>query len=140
MPRAWLICRRFILLAGVLAGLASMFAPARPGLAKEFELMGTIDCGLATGQNCPIDNFMTLWTPGISGKNEPYIFDMSWIQEQLRQAPQKQDDLLCLLIEEVPGVGYRGLAVRDRCEDEAPSDNEENERRSPKIKDQAEVR
>jgi hypothetical protein len=129
------IRRRAILAVALLSGLIPLVVPTRIGLAKEFEMQGTIDCGLLSGQNCPIQDFMTLYTPAISGKNEPYIFDMSWIRGQLEQGPQRQDDLICLLIEEVPGVGYRGLAVRDRCEDEVPSDNEENDRRKREQKD-----
>jgi len=123
--------RRIALAAAIATFTAPLFSVARTGLAKEFEMEGTIDCGLAAGQDCPVADSMTLYTVSISGKNEPFVFDMSWIRPQLEQAGHKQDDLLCLIVEEVPGVGYRGLAVRENCQ-EIPTENEEDEKRERK--------
>jgi len=121
---------RRLLLATAVAGLMiPLITAARTSLAKEFEMQATIECGLASGQPCPPTDFLTVWTVAISGTREQYLIDVSWIRAQLEQAGQKQDDLLCLLVEEVPGVGYRGLGVRDRCEDEVPVENEEKDKR-----------
>lgn len=121
--------RSIALLVVALGATIAGFSQLERGLAKEFEMLGTLECGQPSGQPCPPGDFITLWTLAISGVRQDVIVDVSWIRSQLEQAGNKQDDLLCLLVEEIPAVGYRGLAVIERCEDVVKEDNEEKDER-----------
>ena len=103
--------RRVIGLAMLFGVVTSLVGSRSVTLAKEFEMLGTIDCSLASGVTCPIGDSLTLWTTAISGTREPFVIDVSWIRNQIESGPQRQDDLLCLQVEERPGIGYRALSV-----------------------------
>ena len=63
------------------AALSLTFAPI--ALAKEYNIAGTVDCGLRSGQRCSIDSTVALWTEDISGSPQRVIVDVSWIRKQL---------------------------------------------------------
>ena len=100
--------------AGTLLGLATLSQlTASPALAKDFNVAGTVDCGVRSGQDCPIGDTISLWTEDISGKRELVTIDITWIRRQLRGVELEQDDAIDLEVRALPEArgGLQALGV-----------------------------
>src|SRR4051794_15805184 len=67
----------------VLLGLAQI--PVAPAQAKEFDVTGTIDCGVRSGTKCDFTDWSTgpvigVLTEDISGTRERVLIDASWVK------------------------------------------------------------
>jgi hypothetical protein len=81
---------------------------ARPA-EKSFDIVGTVDCGLASGKRCSIGDVVRVWTEDVSGHRQLVEIDVSWIKQTLPALDQ--DDLLRLEVESTPDGTLRGLGV-----------------------------
>lgn len=97
--------RRVAAVAAVAAAFA--LAPAGSASAKTFDLVGTVDCGRASGERCEVGDTITLRTKDLSGVLETVEIDVSWIRRDVEGADQ--DDFLRFEVEEKPGGGYQAL-------------------------------
>jgi hypothetical protein len=71
--------------------------PHDPAYAeKELLLVGTVDCGRASGERCNLGTSVAVWTTDISGYRERVTVDLSWVQRQLDT--YDQDDLILIEI------------------------------------------
>src|SRR5882724_2862513 len=73
--------------------LALVQAPAAPALAKEFDVTGTIDCGVRSGNKCDFTDWSTgptigVLTEDISGTRELVQIDASWVKNDLNDFDQ----------------------------------------------------
>ena len=82
-------------------------------LAQEFTVSGTLDCGEASEEYCPIRDRMSFWTEDLSGTREKVTIRTSWIREQMIYALALQDDYFVFKAEPRPKGGLRLLAVED---------------------------
>ena len=106
--------RRRTMAAGTLLGLTALsLLPASPALAKDFNVAGTVDCGVRSGRACPLGDTITLWTDDISGTRELVTVDVTWIGRQLRGASLEQDDAIDLEVRSLPEArgGLQALGV-----------------------------
>jgi hypothetical protein len=121
---------RFRLLALVLVSLLPFGAWGAPTSAspvgKTFDIVGTVDCGLASGKRCSIGDVVRVWTEDVSGHRQLVEIDVSWIRQTLPALDQ--DDLLRLEVESTPDGKLRALGVftpdppkrPDKEEDDVP--------------------
>ncbi len=129
MTRAFAVRRLFLTISSI--GLFALVL-AHPSivLSKDFPVLGTVECGLASGQQCLIGDALTVWTLSLSGMRDQATIDVAWVRAQLEEVGTKQDDLICLHVEEVPGGGLRALSIPERCEDvDEPKEEKEKEER-----------
>ena len=91
-------------LAMLVVTLLSLFsldlARPTPGLAKEFDVIGTVDCGIPSGRRCDLDDTLVLLTDSVSGLNELVAIDISGIKRKLPALDQ--DDEITLCVQTVP--------------------------------------
>lgn len=102
------------LLAAVVAGPVG--APL-PALAKEFAVVGIVDCGPKSGRPCPDGTTVIgVRTDQISGKLQTHKVDIAWV---LKQAPRlHQDDEICIEVRDdarTDGV-LQAIAFLDKCD------------------------
>ena len=101
---------RLVMLVVALMSLLSVDL-ARPaaGLAKEFDVIGTVDCGIATGRRCSLDDTLVLLTDSVTGEYERVAIDISWIKRKLPALDQ--DDEITLSVELLPNGTLKALSV-----------------------------
>jgi hypothetical protein len=95
----------------ILAGLTATV----PGttFAEEFSVSGTLDCGAASGDYCPIRDRMHLWTEDLSGTSEEVTIHTEWVRDQMIYALAFQDDYFVFKAQARPNGGLRLLSVED---------------------------
>lgn len=92
---------RLVMLVVTLLSLFSLdLARPAPGLAKEFDVIGTVDCGIPSGRRCDLDDTLVLLTDSVSGLNELVAIDISGIKRKLPALDQ--DDEITLCVESLP--------------------------------------
>src|SRR6188768_2119115 len=90
---------RSIVVAAVLGVLVGGLILPALVLAKSFGVTGTIDCGLPNGDRCEIGDEVALWTSDITGTNERFVIDVSWIKKHLDRDRWDQEDMMCLEVD-----------------------------------------
>lgn len=102
------------LLAFLTLVLSVTLLAGRPGTgqAKEYEIDGIVDCGKESGKRCDIGETIWLMTDDITGLDEKWEIDVSWIQSKLPTIDQ--DDQIKFQVEDKPGGGIRALGVIER--------------------------
>ena len=85
-------------------------APA-PTFAKEYDIAGTVDCGLRSGEACVIADSVKLWTDDVSGTRELITIDTAWIKKDF--AGLDQDEAIDLEVrdEQAAVGGIRGIGI-----------------------------
>jgi hypothetical protein len=99
----------------LLAVLAPFWMPApleSVALAREIDVVGTVDCGRPSGARCSIDDVVSLLTEGPGGRIRTTV-DVSWVKRDLPALDQ--DDVLCLLVESRPGGTDQAIGLVEPC-------------------------
>lgn len=83
----------FIMAVGALTLLGGQQLTAPVALAREFEIDGTLDCGLRSGRECAIANWNTqpmiaVITRDMAQQPQRVLIDISWIKNELDQFRQ----------------------------------------------------
>ena len=78
-------------------------------LAKNVDVIGTVDCGRPTGQRCNLDDTLVLLTDCLTGQLAPAVVDISWIKDKLPAL--NQDDEITLAVEALPNGKLQALGV-----------------------------
>ena len=68
---------------GAAALLTSVGAATPTAYAKEYNVAGTVDCGVRSGRLCPASESIFLITSDISGRDERWEIDITWVQKKL---------------------------------------------------------
>lgn len=76
---------------------------------KELLIVGTVDCGRASGQRCDIDTSIVVWTSDVSGYREQVVIDVSWVQRQLDA--YDQDDLIYIEVRLMPDGTLQAIGI-----------------------------
>ena len=101
---------RLLLASVMIIGLLSVdFSRAAPGFAKEFDVIGTVDCGLRSGQRCSLGDTLVLWTDSVSGELARTSLDIRWVKKDLPALDQ--DDEITVAVESFPDGGLRVLSI-----------------------------
>ena len=99
-----------IMLVVTLLSLFSVdLARPTPGLAKEFDVIGTVDCGIPSGRRCDLGDTLVLLTDSVSGLNELVAIDISGIKRKLPALDQ--DDEITLCVESLPDGKLKATCV-----------------------------
>ncbi len=69
----------------VAAAAAAMLGAgvAAPVAAKDYNVAGTVDCGVRSGEPCPDAASVFLWTSDVSGRDEKWEVDVTWVRDDL---------------------------------------------------------
>ena len=97
---------------GLALGLAALGLTAVPqALAKDYNIAGTVDCGVPSGHDCAIGDSLRLWTEDVTGTKELITLDISFIRQDLRELGQ--DDPIDLEVTDRPGAagGIQALGI-----------------------------
>ena len=88
---------RLVMLVVMLLSLLSVDI-VRPttGLAKEFDVIGTVDCGIPSGRRCELNDTLVLLTDSVSGLNELVAIDVGGIKRKLPALDQDDEITLCV--------------------------------------------
>ena len=97
----------------VLFSLCIALVGVGQGQAKEFEIDGTVDCGLKSDRRCDIDKVLALWTDDISGVRERVEIDVSWIKDSLDKIDQ--DDHVCVIVEDLHAKRLKAVGWSQAC-------------------------
>ena len=92
--------RLVMLVVTLLSLVVTDMARPTPGLAKEFDVVGSVDCGIPSGRRCDLDDTLVLLTDSVSGLHEMVAIDISWIKKKLPALDQ--DDEIELCVQTVP--------------------------------------
>jgi len=76
---------------------------------KELVIVGTVDCGRASGARCDVGMSVAVWTTDVSGYRERVIVDLSWIQSQLDA--YDQDDLIGIEVRLMPDGTLQAIGI-----------------------------
>ncbi|MGE3271897.1 MAG: hypothetical protein AB7P40_24295 [Chloroflexota bacterium] len=101
--------RLVMLLVAVLSVFAFDLSHSATTLAKEIDVIGTVDCGLRSGQRCSLENTLVLLTDSVTGEATHISIDISWIKDKLPALDQ--DDEITLSVEILPNGKIQGLSV-----------------------------
>ncbi len=94
---------------------------ATPAMAKEFDVTGTLDCGVRSGDKCQFVDWETgpklaVFTEDISGTRERWEIDASWIRDDLMKFGQ--DDFVWFTVRDEGSNVLRATGVVEhRCND-----------------------
>jgi hypothetical protein len=89
--------------SGLALGLAVLGLTAVPqAQAKDYDIAGTVDCGVPSGNACPVGNSLRLWTDDVTGSKALITIDISWIRNDV--ANLDQDDPIDLQVTDRPGA------------------------------------
>lgn len=96
---SWRVARAIVVGATLLSLAGSTGQLAQ---AKEFDVTGTIDCGVASGHKCSFDDWDTgptigVLTEDISGTRERAMIDASWVKKDLTDFDQ--DDFVWFTVQ-----------------------------------------
>ena len=101
---------RPVVLVVALLGLASVdLSWPSPTLAKDVDVVGTVDCGVRSGRRCSLDDTLVLLTDSLTGANKLVVIDIRWIKRKLPALDQ--DDEITLSVELLPDGTLRALGV-----------------------------
>lgn len=121
-----------ILVTTLLLGIVPVSTPAV--LAKEFDVTGTLDCGIRSGRKCSFSDWATgpkigVLTRDLSGNLERVVLDASWIRDDLTDFGQ--DDFVWFVVRDDAGPDLRAIAVIEhRCSDGRFAQGQVNQGRS----------
>lgn len=127
-----------VLIAGIVI-LASTTSSAPVSASKDFDVTGSLDCGVRSGERCHFEDWDTgpmiaMFTEDVSGTSERFVVDATWLRDHLTAF--HQDDFVWFVVRDgigpVPqvvsvvehrcmdgryphGQVSHGLATRDRC-------------------------
>ena len=101
--------RLLMLVATLLSLFAVDLGQTRPGLAKEFDVNGTVDCGIPSGRRCELGDTLVLLTDSVSGLRELVPIDISGIKKKLPDLDQ--DDEITLCVEMLPDGKLKAQCV-----------------------------
>lgn len=124
----------------ITSAIAPATSVATAATVKDFDVTGTLDCGVRSGQKCVFSDWETgpslaMYTEDISGESMRFVVDASWLRDHLTAF--RQDDLVWFTVRD--GIGpipvvvsvvehrchdgrypagqiNQGLSARDRCE------------------------
>jgi hypothetical protein len=114
-----------VLAAAIFATPASTTAPvasASPaGIVKDFDVTGSLDCGVRSGQKCQFSDWETgptlaMYTEDISGEQMRFEVDASWLRDHLTAF--RQDDFVWFTVRD--GISEHPMivsVVEHRCHD-----------------------
>lgn len=96
---------------GALLGLATLLiGPATIASAKEYDIAGTVDCGVRSGHHCSIGDTIVVLTDDLGGSKQPATIDVSWIKKQLPGVDQ--DDAIDLEVQDQPDGTIQAIGVQ----------------------------
>lgn len=98
-----------MLVVTVLSLFAVDLGQPRPGLAKEFDVDGTVDCGIPSGRRCDLGDTLVLLTDSVSGQRELVPIDIRGIKRKLPALDQ--DDEITLCVEMLPDGKLKAQCV-----------------------------
>jgi uncharacterized protein YfaP (DUF2135 family) len=101
--------RLVMLLVTLLSLFAMDLAQPSPGHAKEFDVIGTVDCGIPSGRRCDLGDTLVLLTDSVSGLNELVRIDIRGIKRKLPALDQ--DDEIALCVELLPDGKLKATCV-----------------------------
>jgi hypothetical protein len=101
--------RLVLLIVTLLSLFAVDLARPEPGLAKEFDVVGTVDCGIPSGRHCELGDTLVLLTDSVSGLMELVAFDIRGIKRKLPDLDQ--DDEITLCVELLPDGKLKAQCV-----------------------------
>jgi hypothetical protein len=109
--RSWRVVRTGLAAVALLALVA---VPAQPAQAKEFDVTGTIDCGVRSGKQCDFTDWSTgpvigVLTQDISGTRERVLVDASWVKHDLRDFDQ--DDFVWFTVQPEDNGNYQATGI-----------------------------
>lgn len=117
--------RTALLAAAVLVVLATTLTPAAPiataATVKDFDVTGSLDCGVRSGHKCVFTDWETgptiaMITEDISGEPMRFVVDASWLRRHLTAF--RQDDFVWFVVRD--GIGPLPViveVVEHRCHD-----------------------
>ena len=104
------------------AALLTLFqSPAGVARAKDFDLSGTLDCGVTSGAECTFADWAAgptfgVLTDDISGTTQRVVVDASWVREDLTEFGQ--DDYVWFIVRDAVGKNLQVISVVEhRCKD-----------------------
>lgn len=100
---------RLVALVAVVTSTVSVSPATATVTNKTLDLVGIVDCGLASGKRCDIGMTLKLRTRDLSGNLDTVEIDISWIKHTLPDV--EQDDFLRFEVEEKPGGGFQALRI-----------------------------
>jgi hypothetical protein len=109
-------------------------ASVAPALAKDFDVTGTLDCAVASGQKCIFTDWETgptlaIFTEDVSGEMMHFEVDASWIRDDLTAF--RQDDFVWLVVRDDAGpVPVAVGVIEHRCNDGRVALGQANQGRS----------
>jgi len=114
-----------LLAAAFVVTTATLAVPAAPvataAAVKDFDVTGSLDCGVRSGQKCVFTDWETgpilaLFTEDISGESMRFVVDASWLRDNLTAF--RQDDFVWFTVRD--GIGPLPVivsVVEHRCHD-----------------------
>lgn len=141
MFRPALLAVAAIVTVAVATAPAAPVATAMPApMVKDFDVTGSLDCGVRSGQKCVFTDWETgptiaMFTEDISGETMRFVVDASWLRDHLTAF--RQDDFVWFVVRDgiaplpvvIEVVEHRchdgrypagqvnqGLSTRDDCE------------------------
>jgi uncharacterized protein YfaP (DUF2135 family) len=98
-----------MVVVAVLSLLSVDLSRAAPSFAKEFDVVGTVDCGQRSGQRCSLGDTLVLWTDSVTGELARITFDLSWVKKEMPSLDQ--DDEITVAVESLPDGKLRILSI-----------------------------
>lgn len=98
-----------------LAVLVMGLVPPTAGLAKEFTLVGSVDCSERGGVYCVVNPIMFVNTDSVSGRMERIPVDVTMIRPQLLEWAWAQDGRICLDVRDGPNGRLQAVGMVDFC-------------------------
>jgi hypothetical protein len=104
-----------LLLVGLLSGgvarpaVLAQAEPAGMALAKEVDVVGTVDCGRRSGRACEIQDRLAVWTDSLSGERSRVTLDVSWVRSSLPALDQ--DDEIVAVVDVRPDGTLQVLSL-----------------------------
>jgi uncharacterized repeat protein (TIGR01451 family) len=120
----------------VLVVALTLLSHGRALAEKELLLVGTVDCGRASGARCAIGTSIAIWTTDVSGYRERVVVDVAWVLNQLDA--YDQDDLILVEVRIMPdgtlqaiGFGHRDTPQTRKHEDDQRDDSSQADGPTP---------
>lgn len=95
--------------AALLAVSGIFLAPSTTAAAKDYDIAGTVDCGVKSGHGCSIGDTLNVWTDDLGGGKQLATIDVSWIRKQLPDLDQ--DDPIDLEVQDQPDGTIQATGV-----------------------------
>jgi hypothetical protein len=107
---SWTKQRHAGVAAAALLAVGGIFlAPSATASAKDYDIAGTVDCGVKSGHDCSIGNTVNIWTDDLGGGKQLATVDVSWIKKQLPDLDQ--DDPIDLEVQDQPDGTIQATGV-----------------------------